>query len=85
MSLVGVVTGVVWVKVDGVRSIVKVVTPLGDEALLTLSVTVIVQLLYVPSASSLKVMVLLPRVALVVRDEHEPPYEMVPASVVLNV
>ena len=61
------------------------VTESGFEALFAASVTVIVQSEYVPFARVLKVMVLSPTVASVVAEEHEPPYEIVPASSVLNV
>ena len=50
-----------------------------------LLVTVIVQFEYVPSLKVLKVMVLFPIIAEVVLEEHEPPYEIVPASIVENV
>ena len=49
------------------------------------SVTVIVQFEYVPSLKETKVMVLFPLVADVVPDEQEPPYVIVPASLVENV
>ena len=47
--------------------------------------TVIVQFEYVPSLREFKVMVLFPGVAEVVLEEHEPPYVIVPASLVENV
>ena len=50
-----------------------------------LLVTVIVQSEYVPSLKVLKVMVLFPTIALVVLEEHEPPYVSVPASIDENV
>ena len=49
------------------------------------SVTVIVQLAYVPAVNASNVTVLLPLVADVVADEHEPPYVIVPTSVEENV
>ena len=48
-------------------------------------VTVIVQSEYVPSLRELKVMVLSPGNAEVALEEHEPPYVIVPASLVENV
>jgi len=48
-------------------------------------VTVIVQSEYVPSLRELKVMVLSPENAEVALEEHEPPYVIVPASLVENV
>tara|TARA_E500000331_G_C16639560_1_gene447908 strand:+ start:33 stop:242 length:210 start_codon:yes stop_codon:yes gene_type:complete len=45
-----------------------------------LSVTLIVQSEYVASLSEDKVIVLLPEIAVVVLEEHDPPYEIVPAS-----
>ena len=56
-----------------------------EEIFPAASVTVIVQLEYVPATSALNVTVLFPVVADVVADEHEPPYVMVPASVVEKV
>jgi hypothetical protein len=56
-----------------------------DEMFPAASVTVIVQSEYVPAASVEYVIVLFPLVADVVADEHEPPYVIVPASVVENV
>ena len=49
------------------------------------SVTLIVQSEYVPSLKETKVIVLLPVVADVVPDDQEPPYVIVPASLVENV
>ena len=49
------------------------------------SVTVIVQFEYVPSLREFKVMGLFPEIAEVVLEEHEPPYVIVPASLVENV
>ena len=49
------------------------------------SVTLIVQFEYVPSLKEFKVMGLFPEIAEVVLEEHEPPYVMVPASLVENV
>ena len=45
------------------------------------SVTVIVQSEYVPSLNVFRVIVLFPAIAIVVLEEQEPPYVMVPASV----
>ena len=47
--------------------------------------TVIVQSAYVPTLRELKVMVLLPEIAEVVLEEHEPPYVRAPDSVELKV
>ena len=84
MSLVGVVTAVSCVTVGAVVSITNElilnVTLLAEEL-----VTVIVQSEYVPSLREFKVMVLFPGVAEVVLEEHEPPYVIVPASLVENV
>ena len=79
MSLVGVVTAVTSVSVDVVESTVKEVIvrePLKfvfDLLVVNVLETVIVQSAYVPSLRELKVMVLLPEVAEVVLEEHEPP------------
>ena len=76
---------VVPVIVDAVRSTINVV---NVSVLLTFpaeSVTVIVQSEYVPSFKETKVMVLFPEVADVIPDEQEPPYVIVPASLVENV
>ena len=83
--LVGVETGVTTASVGAVVSITKVGTFNTDEIFPAASVTVIVQLEYVPAVSALNVIVLLPLVADVVADEHEPPYVIVPASVEENV
>ena len=56
----GVVTGVTSLSVGPVVSIVNELTESALLALLTPSVTVIVQLVYVPSESSLNVIVLFP-------------------------
>ncbi len=79
MSLVGVVTAVTSVSVDVVESTVKEVIerePLKfvfDLLVVNVLETVIVQSAYVPSLRELKVMVLLPEIAEVVLEEHEPP------------
>ena len=65
VSLVGVVTTVVSVMVGTVRSIVNDVSARADEALPAASVSVIVQLEWVPAARVLKVIVLSPTTALV--------------------
>ena len=84
MSLVGVVTAVTCVTVGAVVSITNElifnVILLAEEV-----VTVIVQSEYVPSLRALKVMVLSPGIAEVALEEHEPPYVIVPASLVENV
>jgi hypothetical protein len=59
--------------VGAVVSTLKVETLKGVEAFKAASVTVIVQLLYVASVSVVNVIVLLPTVAEVVAEEHEPP------------
>ena len=56
------------------------VTVLPDE-----SSTLIVQSEYVPSSKNDNVIELFPEIAVTVVDEHEPPYEMVPASSEENV
>ena len=72
-------------------SVAAVVSTMNDvivSELLTFpaaSVTLIVQSEYVPSFKETKVMVLFPLVADVVPDEQEPPYVIVPASLVENV
>ena len=43
--------------------------------------TAIIQSEYVPSLKESKVIVLFPEIAIVVLEEQEPPYEIVPASV----
>jgi hypothetical protein len=60
VSLVGVVTVVTTLSVGPVVSILNELIESGLLALLTLSVTVMVQLLWSPSASALKVISLLP-------------------------
>jgi chorismate mutase len=82
---VGVGTGVTIASVGSVLSIVKDGTARMDEIFPAASVTFIVQFVYVPSTSVLKVIVLFPEVADVVAEEQEPPYVIVPASVVENV
>ena len=82
---VGVGTGVTVASVGAVVSIVNDGILKTDEIFPAASITVIVQSEYVPAASVENVIVLLPLVADVVADEHEPPYVIVPASVVENV
>ena len=68
--------------------VVSTVKEVNVSVLLTYpkeSVTVIVQFEYVPSLREFKVMGLFPEIAEVVLEEHEPPYVMVPASLVENV
>lgn len=72
----------------GAETMVSIKNGVAVTVLLTFhaeSVTVIVQLEYVPSASVLKVTVLLPTDATEVALLHEPPYEIVPASSVVKV
>lgn len=76
---------VVAVMTGAVVSMVNEVIVSGVEAFSAVSVTVIVQFVYVPSVRVARVMVLLPRVADVVALVHEPPYDIVPASSVVNV
>ncbi len=75
---------VIFVIVGGVVSMVKLGTESALEAFPTASVTVIVQFEYVPTESVLNVTVLVPELADVVADEHEPPYEIVPTSFVVK-
>ena len=94
LSLVSVGTGVICTRTGSVVPMVKLSvifpslsSPLTDRlslVLLLLSVTAIVQLSYVPSGSSLKVMVVILSSASVVVLSlllQAPPYVMVPASV----
>ena len=81
MFFVGVGTGVTVASVGAVVSIVNDGMLKTEEIFPAASVTVIVQSEYVPAASAENVIVLLPLVADVVADEHEPPYVIVPASV----
>ena len=78
-------TAVTSLSVGIVVSIVKELTESELLELLVLSVTVIVQLVYVPSARALNVIVLLEAVAAVVELLQLPPYVIVPASSELNV
>ena len=72
-------------SVGAVVSITKVLTVSALLGLLALSVTVILQLLWVPSGRALKVIVLLEAVAAVVELLQSPEYVMVPASFELKV
>jgi chorismate mutase len=81
----GVGTGVTMATVGAVVSMTNVGTERTEEVFPAASVTVIVQFEYVPAASALNVTVLFPDVADVVAEEQEPPYKIVPASVVENV
>ena len=72
-------------SVGAVVSITKVLTVSALLGLLALSVTVILQLLWVPSGRALKVIVLLESVAVVVELLQSPEYVMVPASFELKV
>ncbi len=85
LSLVGEGTAVTIVSDGAVVSIVKVLTDKFSLVLLSLSVTLIVQLSYVPSARVLKVIGLLLTLAEVVELLQPPAYDMVPASFELNV
>ena len=60
-------------SVGEVRSIVKEVTERLSLVLLALSVTEILQLLYVPSARALKVILLLPATAVLLSLSQFPP------------
>ena len=80
LSPVGVDTGVTWLSVGAVVSILKELTSKLLLVLPVLSVTVMMQLLWVPSASSLNVIVLLSAVAEVVELLQSPAYVMVPVS-----
>ena len=73
LSLVGVVTAVTSLSVGAVVSIVKELTERLLLELLALSLTVIVQLVYVPSDRVLKVIVLLSAEAVVVELLQLPP------------
>ena len=78
--MVGVITGVTSERVGGMTTVNVVIV----KELLTFpaeSVTVIVQFEYVPSLNVSRVIVLFPAIAVVVLEEQEPPYVMVPASV----
>ena len=78
-------TAVTSLSVGAVVSITKVLTVSALLGLLALSVTVILQLLWVPSGRALKVIVLLEAVAAVVELLQSPEYVMVPASFELKV
>ena len=78
-------TAVTSLSVGAVVSIVKELTESELLVLPKLSVTVIVQLVYVPSARALNVIVLLEAVAAVVELLQLPPYVIVPASSELKV
>ena len=86
LSEVGVDTAVTSLSVGAVVSITKVLTD-KLPTLLALSVTLTAQLLYVPSASSLKVMEIFSSATAVVVALllQLPPYVIVPASFVLKV
>ena len=57
----------------------------SEFSLLIVLVTVIVQSVYVPSLRELKIMGLLPEIAMVVLEEQEPPKVMAPDWVELKV
>ena len=71
--LVGVGTGVTTTSVGAVVSMTNVGTDNAEEIFPAASLTRIVQLEYVPCASALKVITLLPLVADVVAEEQLPP------------
>ena len=78
--MVGVITAVTSERIGGMTTVNVVIV----KELLTFhseSVTVIVQSEYVPSLNVFRVIVLFPAIAIVVLEEQEPPYVMVPASV----
>ena len=78
--MVGVVTAVTSPRIGGMTTVNEVIV----RELLTFpaeSVTVIVQFEYVPSLKVFRVIVLFPEIAIVVLEEQEPPYVIVPASV----
>ena len=77
--MVGLGTAVNWSRAGLILPIVKEVTKRGLLVLFELSVTVMVQLSWVPSARALKVIVLLEAVAAVVELLQPPAYAMVPA------
>ena len=79
LSLVGVDTAVIWLSVGAVVSILKELTCKLLLVLPVLSVTVMMQLLCSPSASSLNVIELLSTVAEVV-ELLQFTYPIVPAS-----
>ena len=83
----GVVTAVTSLSVGPVVSIIKELTGRALLVLLTLSVTLMVQLLWVPSASALKVIVLSPATEILslLLLLQSPPYVIVPASSELKV
>ena len=85
LTVAGVDTAVTSLSVGAVVSITKVLTVSALLGLLALSVTVILQLLWVPSGRALKVIVLLEAVAAVVELLQSPEYVMVPASFELKV
>jgi len=77
--MVGVITAVTSERVGGMTTVNEVIV----KELLTFpaeSVTVIVQFEYVPSLNVFRVIVLFPAIAIVVLEEQEPPYVIVPAS-----
>jgi thioester reductase-like protein len=82
---VGVGTAVTVARVGAVVSMTNVGTVNADEIFPAASVTVIVQVAYVPATNALNVTVLFPRIADVVVAEQAPPYVIVPASVEENV
>ena len=85
MSLVGVVTAVTSAIVGAVVSTVKEVIVRELFKFNFWLVIVMVQSEYVPSFKESKVIVLFPEIEIVVLEEQEPPYEIVPASVDENV
>ena len=81
MSLLVVVTAVTSAIVGAVVSTVKEVIERELFKFKFWLVIVMVQSEYVPSFKEAKVMILLPEIAEVVLEEHEPPYEMTPSLV----
>ena len=78
--MVGVITAVTSERIGGMTTVNVVIV----KELLTFpaeSVTVIVQFEYVPSLNVFRVIVLFPATAIVVLEEQEPPYVIVPAFV----
>ena len=78
--MVGVITAVTSERIGGMITENEVIL---RELLIfpSESVTVIVQSEYVPSLNVSRVIVLFPATAIVVLEEQEPPYEIVPAFV----
>ena len=84
VSLRGVVTAVTSATVGATVSITNCVTDRALLVLLALSVTLMVQLLYVPSGRALKVILLVPTTAAEVVLSQPPEYVTAPASLELK-